>query len=93
MVSSTTDQERLATRFGVLPLQPERPHGGATADGVEQLLLLGAGGDALLGVERHRPPDVPACRVHLDGHGEQRGEQEPPVEHRERAEGEHDGEQ
>ncbi len=78
---------------GVLPLQPERPYGGHARDGVEELLLLGPRGHPLLRVERHRAGHVPAGGGQLHGHGQQRGQQEPPVEQGHGTEGEHDGQQ
>ncbi len=77
----------------MLPLQPERPHSGASRDGVQKLLLLGTRGHPLLGVQRHRTGHVPAGGRHLHRHREQRGEQEPPVQQGHRAEREEDGQQ
>lgn len=76
--------------LGVPGLGPVGPYGRRAADGVEQLLLLGAGGDALLGVQRCGVADVPARGVRLHGHREQRRQQEPPVQDREGGQRQHD---
>jgi hypothetical protein len=72
--------------------EAERPHRRGAAHGVEQLLLLRADADPLLGVERDGPAHVPPHGVRLHGHREQRGQQEPPVQHGHPHEREHDRE-
>lgn len=78
---------------GVPLLHPEGPYGSGARDGVQELLLLGPHGDALLGVEGDGMAYVPACGPGLDGHGEQGRQQEPPVQCRHRGQGQHDGQQ
>lgn len=77
--------------LGVPGLGPVGPHRRRAADRVEQLLLLGAGGDALLRVQRGGVADVPARGVRLHRQREQRRQQEPPVQHREGGQRQHDG--
>lgn len=79
--------------LGVLLLQPERPYGAGARDGVQELLLLGPGGDPLPGVERHGVAYVPPRGGRLDGHRDERGEEEPPVQGRHRGQGQCDGQQ
>lgn len=78
--------------LGVLPLQPVAAYGHGSADGLQELLLLGPVGDPLVGVEGEGPGHVPAGGEQLDGDGEERGEQEPYVQEGQRAEGEQDRE-
>lgn len=75
---------------GVAGLEPVRPYGPRPADRVEQLLLLGPGGDALPGVQGHGVAHVPPRGVRLYGQGDERGQQEPPVQQGEGAQGQHD---
>ncbi len=86
--------DRRARAFGdppaVILLQPVRPYGPRSADRVQQLLLLSAGGDALLGVQGNGVAHIPARGVRLHRHRDQRGQQEPPVQQGERAQRQHD---
>jgi hypothetical protein len=89
-------QRQVYGRVGTLPHavqvgvgQPERANRLRAADRVEQLLLLRPDGLALLGVQRLRARHVPAHGPQLDRHGHQGGQQEPPVEHGQRAQREH----
>jgi hypothetical protein len=79
-----------AHALDVVVAEPERAHGRARADRVEQLVGHDPGDDALPCVQRRGGPGVPADGVRLDRHGQQRGEQEPPVQHGDPAEGERD---
>lgn len=82
----------LLQEAGVGAVQPEGTDGPDPADAVEQLVLQRPGGDPVFAVDGRGAAQVPAHREHLDRRGEQRREEEAPVQHGESGEGERDRE-
>jgi hypothetical protein len=71
-------------------VQAEGPHRPDPDDGVEELLLLCPAGDPLGRVDLLRAAEVPARGPRLDRHGEQRADEEPPVQRGQADQGEQD---
>lgn len=71
-------------------VEPQCPYGRGAADALQQLLLLGADGHPVRGVQGGAAAQVPADGVPLDRDGEQGGQEEAVVEHGEADQGQPD---
>lgn len=86
---STTSCERERTRSACPPDSPNA-RAVATPPTVSSSCCWTPAHHPLLGIERGGTGEIPAGREHLDWHRQQRGHQEPPVQHRQPHQGQHD---